>query len=181
VGKKGAVFDQTKLDWLNGVYMRALPDDQLLAVILKDVATTMVTDLPRWDHATLLLLINIYKQRAKTLKELVEDIKSLYEAPRAYVEEDIAQWITANTRSELEEMISFLNSSHEFTADALSALCKEFAKTKNIKIVSIAQPLRIALIGKSSGPGVFDLMAVLGKHETIARVEKLVRFIASKK
>jgi len=180
VGKKGAVFDQTKLDWLNGVYMRAMPDDHLLAIILKDVMPTLMTDLPRWDEPTILLLINIYKQRAKTLKELVLDIKGLYEVPREYSQEDIAHWITANTRTELEEAVSVLTGISEFTADTISAVCKDFAKTKNIKIVSIAQPLRIALIGKSSGPGVFDLMAVLGKHETVTRVEKLVRFIDSK-
>ena len=57
---------------------------------------------------------------------------------------------------------------------------KEWAKQKNIKIVAIAQPLRIALIGKSSGPGVFELMAVLGKHDAVARIEKLIEFINSK-
>ena len=68
----------------------------------------------------------------------------------------------------------------DFKADAISNAVKDFTKTKNIKIVAIAQPLRIALIGKSSGPGVFDLMAVLGKHETVARIEKLIEFIKSR-
>ena len=96
---------------------------------------------------------------------------------RESVKEDIAQWITASTRTELEEAISVLTGISEFTSDKLAAVFKDFAKTKNIKIVSIAQPLRIALIGKSSGPGVFELMAVLGKHESITRVEKLVEFM----
>ena len=181
VGKKGAIFDQVKLDWINGVYMRDTADQELLATIIKDVCTPLLSDLPRWDESTLLLLINIYKQRAKTLKELVTDIKSLYEAPASYTQEDIAQWITAFTQQELQEIIVVLKNSSEFTADSISARVKEFSKIKNIKMVAIAQPLRIALIGKSSGPGVFDLMAVLGKHDAIARIEKLIEFIANKK
>ena len=77
MGKKGAIFDQTKLDWINGVYMRNTPDQELLDIILKDVCTTVLTDLPKWHTDTCFLLINIYKQRAKTLRELVNDIKAL--------------------------------------------------------------------------------------------------------
>ena len=106
VGKKGAIFDQQKLDWINGVYLRNTSDEQLLEIILKDVCSTLFSDLPRWHKNTILLLINIYKQRAKTLKELVVDIKALYDEPTLYAQEDIAQWITANTKQELEEIVS---------------------------------------------------------------------------
>jgi glutamyl-tRNA synthetase len=177
VGKKGAIFDQDKLDWINGVYMRNTLDQELLEIILKDVCPQLLSDLPKWHQNTILLLINIYKQRAKTLKELVEDIKALYDEPKSYVQEDIAQWINPSTHQELQEAIALLKSMTELNAHSLSAAFKDFAKAKNIKIVAIAQPLRIALIGKSSGPGVFDLMAVLGKHESIVRIEKLVAFI----
>lgn len=177
VGKKGAIFDQQKLDWINGVYIRALADQELLAIIRKDVCPTILDDLPRWHENTILLLINIYKQRAKTLKELVADIKALYNEPASYSQEDIAQWITPTTLKELEEVAERIKQIEPFLEDAISNSIKEFAKIKNIKIVAIAQPLRIALIGKSSGPGVFDLMAVLGKHETINRIEKLISSI----
>jgi glutamyl-tRNA synthetase len=177
VGKKGAIFDQDKLDWINGVYMRNTSDQELLEVILKDVCPTLLSDLPEWHKNTILLLINIYKQRAKTLNELVEDIKTLYYEPKSYAAEDIAQWIAPNTNQELQETVTLLKNFSEFSADSLSTAFKDFAKTKNIKIVAIAQPVRIALIGKSSGPGVFDLMTVLGKHKSIARIEKLIAFI----
>ena len=177
VGKKGAIFDQQKLDWINGVYIRALADQELLAIIRKDVCPTILDDLPHWHENTILLLINIYKQRAKTLKELVADIKALYNEPASYSQEDIAQWITPTTLKELQEVAERIKQIEPFLEDAISNSIKEFAKIKNIKIVAIAQPLRIALIGKSSGPGVFDLMAVLGKHETINRIEKLISSI----
>lgn len=177
VGKKGAIFDQNKLDWINGVYMRAVSDQELFEIIQKDVCSTLLSDLPRWHQNTILLLINIYKQRAKTLRELVDDIKAFYNAPKEYAVEDIAQWVMPATSQELQEVMVLINQIEPFLADALSHAVKDFAKIKNIKIVAIAQPLRIALIGKSSGPGVFDLMAVLGKHETLERIEKFVKYI----
>ncbi len=177
VGKKGAIFDQTKLDWINGVYMRNTSDQELLDTIIKDVKPSFLTDLPRWHTATVLLLINIYKQRAKTLRELAADIMMLYGTPQTYVPEDIAQWVTRTTADELEGIAAVLRSIEPFGADALSAAVKEWTKNKNIKMVAIAQPLRIALLGKSSGPGVFELMAVLGKQETMNRLASLIRFI----
>lgn len=181
VGKKGAIFDQQKLDWINGVYMRNATDEHLLETIIQDVAPTFTSDLPRWKHETLLLLINIYKQRAKTLKELVDDIKALYSVPTQYADADIAQWISASTMQELQEVRILLDKQSTFTADSLNQLIKDWTKSKNIKITAIAQPLRLALIGKTSGPGVFDLMAVLGKHEALARIDLLLEFLAARK
>ena len=177
VHKKGAIFDQAKLDWINGMYMRTTSDQELFDIIIKDICPTLLSDLPKWHQETILLLINIYKQRAKTLRELVNDLKELYKAPESYNPEDITQWISNSTQHDLSDVIKLLEKSISFSADDLSAAIKDCVKQKNMKIVAIAQPLRIALLGKSSGPGVFELMAVLGKHETIDRIHALIRFI----
>lgn len=181
VGKKGAIFDQQKLDWINGVYMRNMLDIQLLDIILKDIQPTLLTDLPKWHKDTILVLINIYKQRAKTLKELAEDIKAFYKSPTTYADVDIAQWITASTMQELQEVRALLDRQSTITADSLNQLLKDWTKSKNLKITAIAQPLRLALIGKTSGPGVFELMAVLGKHEALARIDLLLEYLGSLK
>jgi glutamyl-tRNA synthetase len=125
-----------------------------------------------------LLLINIYKQRAKTVLELVGEIKELYKAPTAYAAQDKAQWVTSSTVQDLTEVLAVLKGIEPFVDDAISAQVKAWAKTKNIKMVAIAQPLRIALIGKSSGPGVFELMTALGKHESLVRVQTFMNCIA---
>jgi glutamyl-tRNA synthetase len=177
VGKKGAIFDQTKLDWLNGLYIRNTADQELLDIILKDLSPTFLTDLPQWHTDSILLLINMYKQRAKTLRELINDIKSLYHAPTEYNTQDIAQWIMPSTAADLQEVSALLEKSNSFTTDAINQQIKEWIKIKNIKTTAIAQPLRIALVGKSSGPGVFELMAVLGKHAVITRIHALIEYI----
>ncbi len=177
VGKKGAIFDQNKLDWLNGVYIRESADQELFDLILKDVCSTLRSDLPTWHDQSILLLINLYKQRAKTLLELVADIKALYKKPTEFHAADITQWINSDTIGYLKEVHVVLSGMQTFSADQITARLKEWTVQKNIKIVAIAQPLRIALLGKSSGPSVFDLMAVIGKHETLERIEHLLQSV----
>lgn len=177
VGKKGAIFDQNKLDWLNGVYIRESADQELFDLILKDICPTLRSDLPTWHDQSILLLINMYKQRAKTLVELVADIKALYKKPTEFQAADIAQWINPDTIGHLKEVHAVLSGMQIFIADQITARLKEWTVQKNIKIVAIAQPLRIALLGKSSGPSVFDLMAVIGKHETLERINHLLQSV----
>lgn len=177
VGKKGAIFDQNKLDWINGVYLRESSDQDLLDLIIKDIYPTLRSDLSTWHDQTILLLINIYKQRAKTLVELVTDIKALYKKPSVFPAHDLTQWITPDAMGYLQELISILSNIQTFDADHITSVLKEWTKSKNIKIVAIAQPLRIALLGKSSGPSVFELMAVIGKHATVERIEHLIQSV----
>lgn len=180
VGKKGAIFDQQKLDWINGVYMRNTPDAQLFDIILKDIQPALLSDSPKWHKDTILVLINVYKQRAKTLKELAEDIKALYKVPTEYAQEDITQWIKPETVTHLQDVKKLLELQPTFTSDAITHQLKDWTKEKNLKITAIAQPLRLALIGKTSGPGVFELAAVLGKRETVARIDGLLNYLAGK-
>jgi glutamyl-tRNA synthetase len=177
VGRKGAIFDQVKLDWMNGHYMRNTPDEHLLEVILKDIQPSLLTDFPLWSKEQILILINIYKQRAKTLKEIIQDMQAFYHAPQKFSRDDIKQWLSMDAVSSLQDLIEQFQTADQFTHDALSALVKEYSKKKNIKLVSLAQPLRIALIGKSSGPGVFELMPILGKKESIERITTLIHAV----
>lgn len=179
VGKKGAIFDQDKLDWVNGVYMRNTPDERLLEIIVQDIRPTFLTDLPRWDQSQVERLIGIYKQRAKTLLELVHDITALYKAPTQFARADITEWFTATTLDALKEVVPLFQNAQNFTHDALTQLLKDFCKTKNIKLVTLAQPLRIALIGKTSGPGVFDLLEVIGKTEALDRISRCINAVST--
>jgi len=176
VGKKGAIFDQQKLDWINGVYMRGMSDQALLAEIEKDLWPTMLSDLPVWHSQTVLVILNIYKQRAKTVRELIIDIKALYQTPHEYNAHDLQKWWGATTGDDLRNVQEFIQTITPFTADHITAAIKEWTKQQNLKIVAIAQPLRIALIGKSDGPSVFELMAALGKDTAVHRIQKLLTY-----
>lgn len=177
VTKKGAIFDPAKLDWLNGHYLRNTPNPELLERITRDVDRDFVRDMTRWDVATLSLLIDLYKQRAKTLKEIVTEIRALHSAPTTYDAQSLEKWVNAGTVEHLKSIKDIFT--HQWTSDhaQLAAICKEWCAEHALQLVAIAQPLRLALIGKTVSPGVFELITILGKDEAIQRINALIAYL----
>ncbi len=94
-----------------------------------------------------------------------------------YNQEDITHHITPQTAQYLASIIEILALQEPFTVDIVTEQIKALAKTLGIKLVLLAQPIRIALVGKSSSPGVFDLLVILGKQESLARIQALIDHI----
>lgn len=175
VGKKGAVFDLQKLDWLNGLYLKQLTPQACLAWLVNDVCPDLQEQLKSWDNQTIKTAIKLYQERVKLGSELCTALKTLYEGPIEYEAQEMATWLTPEARIHLVVLLSELKNLISFTHDAISEVIKQFCKNQNIKLVAIAQPLRIALTGGTSSPGVFDLVALLGKQEVIKRIELLLQ------
>ena len=173
VGKCGARFDQEKLDWLNGVYMREMSAQALLNLIIADIDPAVEKKTPYFSEQPRYALIDIYKERVKTVAEIVQSIISVHSAPSSFDVDALEEWITPAIRTHLVSIIAILEAVDPFTIELVSQAIKNMAKQLNVKLVMLAQPIRIALLGTSSGPGVFDLVATLGKQETIDRLKKL--------
>ena len=173
VGKKGAIFDQQKLDWLNGVYMRALDNQSLLSMV-RELYPEIVNQLHNWNNAQLLQAIGLYKERTHTLKQLIDVLYELYKDPATYNHADLEKWISNQTSAHLNDVKQGLENLESFSTETCNALFKQIAQKYNLKLVMLAQPVRIALIGHSSGPGVFELMILLGKAVVIERLNKLI-------
>lgn len=176
VGKKGAVFDMEKLGWVNGVYIKNMLSKDLLKAIL-DVRDMFRLELKDWSDEQVLALIDLYKPRAITLLNIADDIKALYDGSTPYSIDDVNKWITMNTRSHLEAIVKELVlMGDEPVRDRIKKVSDQFS----CKLVDIAQPIRIALTGKSSGPGVFDLLSILSKDESVKRLHRLIEYIDEK-
>lgn len=173
VGKKGAIFDVNKLDWVNSVYIRQTPDDVLLQRIVADVMPALRDQLAPWSNATICQAIGLYKERVKTLKELGHELLLVHNGPVEFNASDMQQWISSETHGYLARFIATLERLDSFEVDIVKNTVQELCKELGIKLVQLAQPLRIALIGKSSGPGAFDLAALVGKQGTIERLRVL--------
>jgi glutamyl-tRNA synthetase len=173
IGKKGAIFDFEKLAWVNTVYLKAMTDEQLFDAIINDVDTHFATRFARWDTNTIKHAIALYKERVKTLKMLTEEVALVHDGPREYHQDDMQKWITADTKQHLDAIITVLEQQELLTHDNCAAIAKELAATLGLKLVTLLQPIRLALLGKASGPGVFDLLAIIGKSESIARLKAL--------
>lgn len=179
VSKHGAIFDIKKLEWVNGVYIRNSSSQYLFDYITENIDADVFKNLNHWSQDKILKSIDLYKDRVRTLKELLLFIVELYNEPHNLELHNLDQWANENSISILKKLISSLdmqdNFSHENISLDIKILCKEFG----IKLPEIAQPIRLALTGKVSSPGIFDIIILLGKKESIQRIKVFVEFLSN--
>jgi len=174
VGRSPARFDFAKLENLNGHYLRATPDDQLIAALVEFLphvpgGAIMLARLDADALARLERLMPGLKERAKTMVELMESARFLV-AGRPLAMDDKAQAILAGEgRQALKALLPVLEQA-EWSAPALEAAVKSFAEARGLKLGKLAQPLRAALTGSSTSPGIFDVLAALGRQESLSRI-----------
>ncbi len=175
VNKGAARFDFKKLDALNGVRMRAASDASLV-----DALMTERGELPngaillkRPEEETRRLLAAAMpglKERAKTLVELADSAGFLFADRPLALDEKAAAILADDGRAILSDLLPKLEGASEWTATALEGIVKAHAEEAGLKLGKVAQPLRAALTGRATSPGVFDVLAVLGREEALARL-----------
>lgn len=168
IGRSPARVDFKKLDNLNGHYMRQASDEALTDATIPLLKTRGQPV----DGETRLKMITAMpglKERAKTLVELAEGTYFLT-AKRPLALDDKAQkLLTPDARSILKRLLDVFQGA-AWDAPSLDAAARHFAEQSGLKLGAIAQPLRAALTGRSTSPGIFDVLAVLGKDESMARI-----------
>jgi len=175
IGRSAARFDFAKLENLNGHYLRQASDERLVAALEtilpehgppRGLGTTFTPAL----REKLLAAMPGLKERARTLVELLDNAAFLY-ARRPLALDDKAAGILANGgRERLADALPRLEALPEWTAADTEAAVRATAEATGAKLGQIAQPLRAALTGRSTSPGLFDVMAVLGREESLARL-----------
>src|SRR5215471_6114675 len=174
IGRSPARLDLAKLDSINGHYMRQSSDADLLAEldrVLPHIAggSEMAAKLTRHPNQLLAAMPGI-KQRAKTLIELAEAGRFVYADRPIALDEKALSLMTGEARALLDELADELATLEDWTAAATENAIRAFADGKNLKLGSVAQPLRAALTGRTTSPPIFDVLAVLGKEESLARI-----------
>jgi len=175
IGRSPARFDFAKLENLNGHYMRATADAELLAEmerLLPHIAggPELAAKLTLDARAKLLAAMPGLKERAKTLVELVESAKFLFADRPIPLDDKAAALLTPEARDLIRTLIGDLNAVEPWTPEATEQAVRSFAESKGIKLGAVAQPLRAALTGRATSPGIFEVLAVLGKPESLARL-----------
>lgn len=173
IGKKGAIFDPQKLDWVNSVYIRGSSTEKLLSIVNTDVMPDFEAQVSAWSHADILIFIELYKERVATLKQMAQLLVEVHNGPAVIPEHERTTWITGQTASYLGQFITLIENDPLFTLDTIKEHAKHVCKHYSIKLALLAQPVRISLIGSSSGPGAFELLAALGKEVSIRRMRML--------
>ncbi len=171
VGRSASRFDFAKLENLNGHYLRQADDDRLTALVLPLVSEKLGRA-PGEDAARRILqAMPGLKERAKTLVELAESALFLVEERPLAVDEK-AKLLLNNpeAREILGHAYTGLKTVTDWTAESLDSTLRTMSEAEGIKFGKIAQPLRAALCGRTTSPGIFDVLAVLGRDESLARI-----------
>jgi glutamyl-tRNA synthetase len=170
IGRSPSRMDYKKLDNLNGHYIRLTADN----LLVKDVEDLLGRQEPsvKLDakaKARLLAAMPGLKERAKTLVELAQSAEFLYTDGPRFLDAAAEKLMAGDARATITKLIATFDDS-EWSAVTLEDKARALAKSSGMKLGQIAQPMRAALTGKASSPPIFDVLAVLGREESLVRL-----------
>ena len=166
VGKSPSRFDLKKLENLNGHYIRAADDGRLASLVIERLG-------PEGDDGQRTLLTRAMPQlkpRAANLNELADGARFLFAARPLPMEEAAAALLTGEGQATLAAVHAALDAVHSWDTEALEAAVRLVAEHRGLKLGQVAQPLRAALTGRKISPGIFDVLALLGREESLGRI-----------
>ena len=180
IGRGPARFDFKKLANFNGNYIRAADDARLVRDSRPLVEKALGRPLAEAELARFAEAMPSLKARVKTLVELAEASLFLFKSRPLILSEAAEGFLDASARTLLEEIAACLESVEPWDTSHLEEAIKGFVGERGLKLGMIAQPMRAALTGSTVSPGIFDVLAVLGREESLARLRDQTRFTAPK-
>lgn len=162
VGRSPSRFDIRKLENLNGHYLREADPARLAALV--------APKLPEVDAALLVKAMPVLTPRAKDLNELADGAAFLAKARPLDMDEKAALLLQGDARALLARVRRSLAALEDWTAGRCEQAVRDVAEAQGVKLGQVAQPLRAALTGRATSPGIFDVLALLGREESLARI-----------
>lgn len=181
MSKKAAVYDTKKLTWMNGQYLSQLPLENILPeakkFFLKD---GLVTETWLEENAEYFAkLVDTVRVRVKTLQEVADAAVYFFKDVEAYDEKGVSKHFNAEAAVLLEKCAAALEADPVFDLASTEAIYNKIAEENGLSLGKVIHPTRLALTGRTVSPGMFDVMVLLGKEKTIARILKAVDYIKS--
>jgi|BEDMetMinimDraft_2_1075160.scaffolds.fasta_scaffold01781_4 glutamyl-tRNA synthetase len=179
VQRTAAIYDVRKLEWMNGQYLRRLPLGRVVEAVRPFLAACGID----WDRPPVRPAVDpegavqLVRERARTLVELAEALRFLYQPISRYDPDGVAKHFTPETAGYLERLADALLGLTEWTAPALDELFARLAETWQVPRARLIHPTRLALTGRTVGPGLFELMAALGPAESQSRLRQAAAWI----
>lgn len=179
INKAAARFDFQKLEAVNGHHMRGSGDGELTETLLAsapyfDTGRALLDAMPDDGRALLEKAMPGLKERAKTLVELSDNAMYLFAKRPLSLDDKAASLLDADAAVLLGEILPDLEAVPDWSLEPLEACVRKFAEEKGLKLGKVAQPLRAALTGRATSPGVFDVLYVLGRETALARIRDRV-------
>lgn len=175
VGKSAGVFNPEKLLWLNSHYLKTRPLSELAREIVPFIEAKGYP-VPQ-DGAWLERMIATLRERAKTLVELVEQAHFYLSDEISFDEKAAKKFLAQEARGPSAELIEKLAALEDFGEEAIERAFAEVLQRHNIPLGKLAQPVRVALTGSTVSPGIYEIIAVLGKERTVRRLKRALEYI----
>lgn len=176
VNKTGAVFDIAKLNWLNFEHLRRKSDEQVLA-LLKGLLVGKQFP-PRFlQDDYLLAVIRAMRPRITFVKDVLEKSPYFFEPPSAYDADVLRKWWNAETPGALKKLIEEFSSLRGDGKEGYERALGSVAESLSVEKATLIHPLRVAISGVGGGPGIYDIVQILGRDECIGRIRAALKAI----
>jgi len=170
VNKSGAVFDIEKLNWLNAEHLRKKSNDEILLMLKENLQKSEFSN-QKYSNEHLLSIIEAMKERVSFVNEFITNCQYFYTAPMEYEQKSIEKNWNSETPNILRKIRDAFANLQNPTKENFEIELTNIATELNISKGKLIHPLRLAVSGISTGPGVFDIASILGKDEVIKRID----------
>ncbi len=174
INKAASSFNTEKLNWLNQHYLKEADLDRIIQLVTKRLTILEVTDVSQADMSA---IVDLYRERSKTINELAESILYYFKDFDAYDAKAAKKVLRAVATEPLEAMLSCLQSLTEWTADNIQQCIDETVTSLDVNMGKVGQPLRVAVTGGSFSPAINQTLYNVGKNTTIKRIKRALNFI----
>jgi glutamyl-tRNA synthetase len=168
VGKSAGIFNPEKLLWLNAHYLKSAPLDRLAEEVVRFIEAKGYS-VPQ-DRGWRRRMIATLRERAKRLDELVDAAHFFLSDEVRWDEKAVKKFLTKEIAPVLEKLVGAIESTEDFSEKSIEEAFTRIMAEENLQLGKIAQPVRVALTGSTVSPGIYEVIAVLGKERTLARL-----------
>jgi len=172
VNKAGAKFDPEKAKWFNQQYF-VNQDDSIIASQFESIVTNKATG--SYSNEYITKVVYLVKERAVFVNDLWDLSNFFFEAPTEYDAKAFKKAIKEDTPALMQELVTVIEGIEDFSSENTQTVVKGWITVKEIGFGKVMQPLRLSLVGAMKGPDVFDIMTLLGKEESINRIEAILK------
>ena len=173
VHKSGAKFDPEKNKWFNHQYLQKQSDEKLAELFVADLLGRDFSFVEMTNKSLMTKIVSLIKERANFVSEFWEMSDYFFVAPTSYDEKAAKNW-KEDTPELIQQLITVLTSIEDFSSVNIETIVKDWMTQYEIGMGKVMQPFRLSLVGALKGPHLFDIVELIGKEETIQRLEKAI-------
>jgi len=173
ISRKGALFDQTKLEWVNSEHIKYYPSEELVKLIVPLLidANLISNEAMEHKHDYLVSVVDLFKTRMRTLSDLAKYGKYFFMDPERYDNNALKKYWKKDTKTYLSGFKDMIENISDFTANEIENTLRTMADKLGITAAKLIHPVRIVLTGFAVSPGLFEMMEVLGKEVCLRRID----------